>query len=205
MKPRRSTRNQRPLRRPSRKSLKSKNSKPFDAPEVWHEPPERENDEPKVIKYIQQPAGKGYVHPVTVDEIKDRLELLPNRFIDSLEVVQLSRMTRKRTFFPRYGMQWGQTIYLYPIEESLIETYLEQPRPDQLIEARTYGGDWYQDREVWRLEWTEETIRDFYLNNILIHEIGHLNDDRNKNFNARERFANWFAIEYGYKMSRERS
>ena len=52
------------------------------------------------------------------------------------------------------------------------------------------------------LIWTEQTIKDFYLNNVLIHEIGHLNDARNTKPNDRERFANWFAIEYGYRATR---
>jgi hypothetical protein len=47
--------------------------------------------------------------------------------------------------------------------------------------------------------WTESAIRDFYLNNILIHELGHLLDDRNDSYVDRERYAEWFAIRYGQK------
>ena len=57
-------------------------------------------------------------------------------------------------------------------------------------------------RGIWRLEWTEEAVRDFYLNNILIHELGHLVDVRNTGYVDRERYAEWFAVEYGYKPSR---
>ncbi len=66
-----------------------------------------------------------------------------------------------------------------------------------------YGGLWEQDPPCgWQLEWTEETIRDFYLNNILIHELGHLVDDRNTGYMDRERYAEWFALQYGYRRSR---
>ena len=62
---------------------------------------------------------------------------------------------------------------------------------------------WVQVAENnWRLEWTEESVRDFYLNNILIHELGHLVDTRNSSYADRERYAEWFALEYGYKPSR---
>lgn len=175
-------------------------SEAFNAPEVWFEPAGKHE-----IGYIRQPAGEGYYHPVTLDEIRERIEMLPARFTQKLEVVQLSRMTRKRALFPCYGMQWGSTVYLYPIEESLVETYVRPPKPQQLIEAQMYGGCWSQEGNLWQLEWTEETIRDYYLNNILIHEIGHINDERNTNFDARERYANWFAIEYGYRASRGKS
>jgi hypothetical protein len=63
-----------------------------------------------------------------------------------------------------------------------------------------YGGQWKQQpNSTWILEWSEESVRDFYLNNILIHELGHLVDGRNTGYVARERYAEWFALEYGYK------
>jgi len=141
---------------------------------------------------------------VTVDEVRDRIEQLPPKYTQGLDVVQLSRMTKKRALFPCYGMQWGSNVYLYPIEENLEETYVRPPLPNQLIEARMYGGVWQQQGTIWKLCWTEHAIKDFYLNNILIHEIGHINDHRNTSFTTRERYADWFAIEYGYRASRHR-
>jgi hypothetical protein len=96
-------------------------------------------------------------------------------------------------------MQWGSSLYLYPIEESLVEYYDRPPKPAQANEARMYGGRWVQDGTQWRLVWTEKAIKDFYLNNILIHELGHLVDDRNTRYEDRERFAEWFALHYGYR------
>lgn len=78
-------------------------------------------------------------------------------------------------------MQWGTTLYLYPIEESLVEYYSQPPRPSQLNEARMYGGRWVNHgHDGWQLIWTEAAIRDYYLNNILIHELGQLLDNRNR-------------------------
>jgi hypothetical protein len=169
----------------------------FNAPEVWHETADGGK-----VRYVVQPAGRDFRHAVSAAEVRERLALLPERFTRSLEVVQFSAMTRKRQLFPCYGMQWGNAVYLYPIEETFVEVYRRPPTPQQQIEARMYGGRWLHDGKLWRLTWTEETIRDFYLNNVLIHEIGHVNDDRNSNNRDRERFANWFAIEYGYRATR---
>lgn len=151
-----------------------------------------------------QAPGNGYVHAVTKDEIRARLEDLPRQIVEQVEVIQLSRMTRKKALFPRYGMQWGQNVYLYPIEASLVERYLRPPRPEQVIEAKMFGGIWSQEGSQWHLTWTPEALRDFYLNNVLIHEIGHVIDTRNTNPHKREQYANWFAIEYGYRPSRRR-
>jgi hypothetical protein len=111
-------------------------------------------------------------------------------------------MTRKKRRSPCYGMQWGSTIYLYPIEESLVESFADPPKPAQRVEAAMYGAVWQLAGGRWQLVWTEDSIRDFYLNNVLIHELGHILDNRNSRPLDRERFAEWFAIEHGYKASR---
>ncbi len=35
-----------------------------------------------------------------------------------------------------------------------------------------------------------------------MHELGHLLDDRNTSYVDRERFAEWFAVQYGYLPTR---
>lgn len=172
---------------------------PFIPPEDWHEPTEEERG----YRVIVQQPGIGFRHILSPNDIRERLSRFPSEMVASLEVVQMSRMTRKKASFPCYGMQWGASLYLYPIEENLVEVYHCPPTPNQVNEARMYGGRWSQHaRGVWRLEWTEASVRDFYLNNILIHELGHLVDARNTSYVDRERYAEWFALEYGYKRSR---
>ena len=62
----------------------------------------------------------------------------------------------------------------------VVEYYDQPPKPNQRNEANMYGGRWLRDPNGgWKLVWTETAIKDFYLNNILIHELGHLLDDRN--------------------------
>lgn len=169
-------------------------------PEKWYEPTE---DFAGGYEIIEKAPGKGYGHVVTPAEVRQRLAQFPEKVLASLEVVQLSGMTRKKRSFPCYGMQWGNTLYLYPIETDLVEVFTQPPKPAQLIEARMYGGVWLTpERGRWRLQWTEETIKDFYLNNVLIHELGHLLDNRNTSYLDRERYAEWFAIEHGYKPTR---
>jgi hypothetical protein len=180
--------------------LQPQNASAFTAPEVWHEPLDAGD-----IRYVVHAAGQGYRHAVAVDDVRQRLLDLPACFVDRIEVVQFSPMTRKRKLFPCYGMQWGANIYLYPIEATLVERYFRPPKPQQLIEAKMYGGVWSEEDGYYLLTWTEQAIQDFYLNNVLIHEIGHILDDRNTSHEQRERFANWFAIEYGYRARRKRA
>lgn len=174
---------------------------PYLPPERWYEPT---GDSTGDYSVLLQDAGKGYRHVVTEEDVRNRLAQLPAWMLDSLEIVQLSQMTRKKRRAPCYGMQWGATIYLYPIEENLVERFMQPPKPAQKIEASMFGGIWQEDKKGrhWNLVWSEETIRDFYLNNVLIHELGHILDQRNTSYVDRERYAEWFALEHGYKASR---
>ena len=169
-------------------------------PEDWYEP---NGDGTRGYRTVVQPPGEGYVHVVTADQVRERLAQLPQHFLETLEIVQLSRMTRKKRTFPCYGMQWGTAIYLYPVEASFVEVYNRPPRPAVYNEARMFGGIWESaGGNTWKLTWTKSALEDFYLNNVLIHELGHVLDVRNTSYRDRERFAEWFAIEHGYKPSR---
>jgi hypothetical protein len=169
---------------------------PFVPPEDWHEP-----GEPRAgYRIVVQPAGPGYRHVLTPQQVRDRLAQLPKQFTAPLQLIQFSGMTRKKQSLPCYGLQWGTTVYLYPLEENRVEYYTRPPLPAQCVEARMYGARWEQEsRGVWKLVWSEEALQDFYLNNILIHELGHLLDNRNTRPLERERFAEWFAVKYGYQ------
>lgn len=170
---------------------------PLIPPEDWYEPEGKGG-----YRFIVQPPGAGYRHVVTPDEVRDRLAQLPESFVAPLEVVQFSKITRKKRNYPCYGMQWGTTIYLYPVEMELVEHFPKQPKPQQWNEARMYGGRWERDGSCgWRLIWSEAAIKDYYLNNILIHELGHLLDEKNTGYEERERYAEWFAVRYGYLQS----
>jgi len=170
---------------------------PFAPPEDWHEASDRNG-----YRVIVQSPGAGFRHIVTPDQVRARLAEVPQQFLDQLEVVQLSSMTRKKQSFPCYGMQWGNAIYLYPLEESLVEYFDQPPRPNLVSETRMYGGRWDAPTPGgWTLTWTTRAAQDFYLNNILIHELGHLVDERNTRYMERERFAEWFAIHHGYRKS----
>lgn len=171
---------------------------PFAPPEDWHEPTNRNRG----YRFVVQDPGEGYVHVVTPAQVRERLACVPQEFLQGLEVIQFSRMTRKKQSFPCYGMQWGSTLYLYPLEESLEEWFTSPPRTEIYNESRMYGGCWDEPMNGhWRLSWSQAAIEDFYLNNILMHELGHLVDDRNSNYAARERYAEWFAVQYGYRAT----
>lgn len=183
----------RSLSQKRREGMQHEPAESFEITEKWFEPRRRDN-----VLVLETNPGEGYIHAATIEEVIGRLEEIPQEFRRKLEIVQLSTNTRKRLQKPLYGMQWGSAIYLYPIEDTLCETYIRPPKTQRVIDSEKYGGQWNYDGTEWTLMWeSREKIRDYYLYNILTHEIGHICDDHNTTFTDRERFANAFAVEHG--------
>lgn len=145
----------------------------------------------------------GYVHPITVEEVIERLCEFPrhirNQLDAQLDHVSLLAGTRKQFLKPSYGMQWGSTVYLFPTESTGIERYESEVSSAYRKNAKLYGAQWSWNEEEngWICYWSPEAIRLFYLQNVLVHEIGHVLDTRNSSERDRERFANDFARKYG--------
>jgi hypothetical protein len=60
------------------------------------------------------------------------------------------------------------------------------------------GAEWKPDHSGWWLIFSESSIRQFYLFDVLLHEIGHHVDRRSRRRDtaSSERYAEWFAQEY---------
>src|SRR5262245_57685295 len=66
---------------------------PYLPPEQWYDPQEQLSGR---FKVVVQPAGNGFRHVVTDEEVRRRLAQLPEWMTRPLQVVQLSQMTRKK-------------------------------------------------------------------------------------------------------------
>lgn len=173
----------------------------YSVPEKWYEP--TGNTDPNGYTIYEFPAGEGYMHPASIDDVEGRLLQLPEHVRSYVEVIELSRQTRKKVRENLYGQQWGTAVYLYPVDDSLIEVF---DTKDAALEHDTkkFGGKWHPDNNKWILEWTESTIRDYYLENVLLHEVGHIVDSHNSRYRDRESFANAFAQKHRKKRARSK-
>jgi hypothetical protein len=141
------------------------------------------------------PPGTEYFHAVTAEEVDERIRRLPPELTRVVENVELAAHNRGGCL----GLAWGTSIYLYPVDGYEFWHY-RKPDPFDLIEQEQAGGKWDQPtHDRWRCTHTPETMKRLYLDNVLVHEIGHLNDQRNASYHKREAFAEHFAREYGIR------
>lgn len=155
--------------------------------------------------YESEPAT-GFIQPLTLADIKKLLAYLPEVFFTGLRGIFLCPGSKKQGKFSSiiYGSysDFYRVIMIFPFPESMCLFYRTQPKPSVCHEYERHGAIWKKEGRLWKLEFSLEALRSFYIRDVLIHELGHHVDNlvlRIKNLNHCERFAEWFALEFGMR------
>lgn len=146
-----------------------------------------EHDETPV--YIVDNTSRDFFFPVTVDEIKEFLNKLPLEHTENLTHIWLRKMSKKE--YEKEGSIQGcficgsgvNLIVLYPFPKNLkMEFGRKKPSKKILKWYSFYEPELIYEKENWVLKWTEENIKKYYLEGLLLHEIGHQIDSFYKRF-----------------------
>ncbi len=165
----------------------------FDIPD---EPLYEKKDDNKCIRIFVDEPGENYFHPVTPFEIAEKLQEIPSEFLRDLKAIRLCSISRKKKIFYRFGMYVGDNVCLYPFSDTLkLSISKKKLKPSITIEFEKFGGKWIFENGYWYLQFDRESVKNFYLNNVLIHEIAH-HYDRESKEKDREYFADNFVIQF---------
>ncbi len=166
---------------------------------------EREDD----IFYYEYPAVSGFVQLLTIPNIQKYMSYLPPSFQTDLRGIFLCPGAKKQLNYSStvYGCydNLSRSIFLFPFPERLCFYYKAKPKPSECREYERHGAHWKQENGYWKLDFTMESLRSFYLRDVLVHELGHHVDNisslTGENSNQKERFAEWFAMAFGINKS----
>lgn len=141
------------------------------------------NDELPI--FIKDNPSKDFYFPVTEDEILERLSKLPNEHREKITHIWLRKIKK----VDHENCEEAEAMFICGSGVNLIvlnafPTNLRMIFGNKKPTKRTLKlySDWTQDlqfdekKKVWFLQWNTETIRDYYLNSLLLHEIGHFVD-----------------------------
>lgn len=151
------------------------------------------------------PLNPNFIIPVTKAEVRSKLNSLPSQFLEGLKGVMLLGGSKKqlKTAWGNlscYGVYSDSVIFLLPFPiEQLITCSRTLPPPHIKQDYEKAGAIFTFENQRWYKHFTRSTLKTFYLNDVLIHELGHHVDRYNKNDSDAEKYAEWFAREYGYK------
>lgn len=153
------------------------------------------------------PLRPAFVRPFAAQDVCDALTSVPPRFLAGLRGVYLLGGTSRqaRACFGelfRYGCYGSGEVYLHAFPRALLETYYDRPpRPHLMNDYRRAGAVWEEATggRGWVCRFDRASLRAFYLRDVLIHEVGHHVDRRNrhKTDQEAERYADWFARAFG--------
>ena len=100
-------------------------------------------------------------------------------------------------------------IILYPFPKSMKMSFgKKKPERKKLNWYSKFSPELKEEKGVWNLHWKEEQIKKYYLEGLLLHEIGHKMDSLyqrywSKTYKRRaEKFANNFAYFWGDKLGK---
>ncbi len=145
--------------------------------------------------------------PVSEADVVGALRRLPARFLRALDAVYLlggsnSQMIRQRT----WGLYGWFAIYLCPVpRRSLVVSGKGHPCNDDLRRLWPFRPSVRRRGNEWSAEVSDEELREFYVRDTLVHEVGHhvdflKNGFRPKPSRQKERFAEAFVERYGKRF-----
>lgn len=140
------------------------------------------------IFMVENPS-RDFYFPVTPEEIRTVFSKLPKHNLDRLTHVWL-RKIKKTEYYTDHSFQGcfisGSgvglvTLHPFPKDNRM---YLGQNKPLQktIKYYSKYTRELSQGQDGWFLQWTDQAIKDYYLNDLLLHEIGHLVDSLYKRY-----------------------
>jgi hypothetical protein len=168
-----------------------------------------EFDEDVKIKIYVRPLHEDFIRPYGIDDIEKTLRTVPVKFLRGLDRILLLGGTKKQNQVAwgklfRYGFynscQW---IALTAYPKKMMQMIYDGPiRPHHQHEFQKTFTKTYQEGDDWIVQFDEESLKMFYLQDTLIHEIGHHVDWRRRNHwnDVTEEFAEWFAQAYGFNQ-----
>lgn len=140
--------------------------------------PPNENEQTPI--FIVENTSRDFYFPVTIDEIKETLNLLPKNHTKYLTHIWLAKV-KKSEFLKGETVQGsficGSKVYLIklfaiPTDNKMIFGQTK-PTSKLLNFYRPYCTDLQHDKNGWFLQWTEEKFKKYFLEKLLLHEIGH--------------------------------
>lgn len=125
--------------------------------------------------YMMENPSKDFYFPITIDDIKNVLSQLPDEDISCLTHIWLRKPNPKSTnqgYFTVGSGVYAIVLYPFPKTNRLI---LGKKKPSHrlLTWYKGYISEPKREKDCWYIQFTEESARRYYLERLLMHEIGH--------------------------------
>lgn len=133
--------------------------------------------------FIVENTSRDFYFPATIEEIKETLKQLPIQHTKYLTHIWLDKV-KKSEYLKGETLQGqficGSKVYLIKLYAVPTNNKMlfgqAKPKARQLSFYKPYCTDIKHDKNGWYLQWTDESYKKYYLEKLLLHEIGHCVD-----------------------------
>lgn len=152
-----------------------------------------------------QPLNHAFIMPINEHDIKEQFKKVPQEFLEGLEGVILLGGSKKQlktawSDLSCFGAYVWNVIFITPFPKAQLQQRAKRLPAPHIQREYLRAGARYEHRDGWWIRtFTLEALKTFYLRDVLMHELGHHVDKHNRKYSDREKFAEWFTMEYGYK------
>lgn len=127
---------------------------------------------------FERPLPPGWIYPCTLEDIQQRLQILRREDLEGLCAIGLAPSTQKdQSTNGRYFRDGQPTILLYSYPDTLeykMPPFVKQKHIQQDLRVELkYGMQVEQTGSRWWCRWTQENLRRYTIDHVLLHEIGH--------------------------------
>lgn len=144
--------------------------------------------EEKPIFIVDNPS-RDFYFPLTEDEVKETLRRLPKDHTEHLTHIWFQKI-KKTDYLEGKTFQGsficGSGVYLILLHPFPTDNKMRLGTTKPLKKTLNFYKDFTtvlrEDKDGWFLQWTEDQIKKYYLENLLLHEIGHSLDSFYKRF-----------------------
>ncbi|MEO1514093.1 MAG: hypothetical protein AAFV95_03745 [Bacteroidota bacterium] len=155
--------------------------------------------------YIQDNPSRDFYHPVSPEEIKAFLSTFHEFQAQEISYIWLRKQSHKE-YEKEDSLQgcyiWGENVrlivlYSFP-KDNKMSFGKRKPTAKILRWYQEYCTDLREEKDNWYLQWNEKDIKEYYLNGLLLHEIGHHVDKVYKYGQASQAKAEKWADAYSF-------
>jgi hypothetical protein len=140
-------------------------------------PPTKTQETP--IFLVENPS-RDFYFPITIEDVQEALAKLPQEHTEHLTHIWLQKI-KKMDYLQGKTLQacfiCGGGVYLivfYPFPTDLkMRLGKKKPLSKVLNFYSPYTNDLKQDEMGWYLQWEEAQIKRYYIESLLLHEVGH--------------------------------
>jgi hypothetical protein len=157
------------------------------------------------LPIFERKLAPDFLRPCAATDVAEVVSAIPQEFAAGLAGVYLmggtARQARARAM--TYGMYSRDRIFLFPVSARKLETgWTCSANAAEIHRYRVAGASVSAARRDAIVTFDEQSLRRFYLYDVLLHEVGHHADQLHRSPRDSKRFAHWFAEYQNARLAR---